>query len=170
MRYALLTSPENFVDEIDLTERLFDSGLDLLYILKPNLNERSLDRFLLSLPEAIRKRSFLCGSPSKAAEFDLAGFHVSADWCVRNADAALRALPALSVYVREAERLREIPGKVREKISEVVVESVGEGFPENALVSSDATALPENVENFWICSGIWEFADPVSAWRRLCKK
>ncbi len=170
MRYALLTSPENFVDEIDLTERLFDFGLDLLYIRKPDLDERSLDRYLLSLSESIRERSFLCGSPSKAAEFGLAGFHVPLDWCVRNADAALRASVALGVYVREAQSLEKIPPDVRAKISEIVVETPGEGFPENAFVSSDATALPENVENFWISSGIWEFADPVSAWRRLCKK
>lgn len=169
MRYALLTSSESFVDEIDLIEKFFDAGLDLLYVWKPNLSERALDRFLLSLAEPIRGRSFLCGSPSKALEFGLLGFHVSADFCVRNADAAMRASGLLSVHAKSQDDWRKVPEGVRNKVSTLVVDSK-EGFPCSAFVASDATELSADAENFFITSGIWEFADPVSAWRRLCKK
>lgn len=167
MRYALLTSPESFVDEIDLIEKIFDIGLDALYIRKPNLSERALDRFLLSLAEPIREQSFLCGSPSKALEFGLLGFHVSANFCVRNADATMRASGLLSVYAENQDDWRKIPEDVLCKVSTLVVDSL-DGFPGSAFVASDATELPADAENFFITSGIWEFADPVSAWRRLC--
>lgn len=167
MRYALLTSPESFVDEIDLIEKIFDIGLDALYIWKPNLSDRALERFLLSFAEPIRKRSFLCGSPSKASEFGLLGFHVSADFCVRNADASMRASGLLSVHAKDLGDWRKIPEGVRAKVSTLVVDSL-DGFPAPAFVASDATELPAGAENFFITSGIWEFADPVSAWRRLC--
>ncbi len=167
MRYALLTSPESFVDEIDLIEKIFDVGLDALYIWKPNLSDRALERFLLALAEPIRERSFLCGSPSKALEFGLLGFHVSADFCVRNVDVAMRASGLLSVHAKNQDDWRNVPEVVRNKVSTLVVDSL-DGFPASAFVASDATELPAGAENFFITSGIWEFADPVSAWRRLC--
>ncbi len=169
MRYSLLTSSENFVDEIDLIEKLFDVGLDFLYIQKPHLKERALERFLLAFSEDICKRSFLCGSPNVAAEFGLLGFHASVEWFLQNADAAMRASGLLSVHAKNQDDWRKIPEGVRGKVSALVVDSL-DGFPGSAFVASDATELPEGPENFFITSGIWEFADPVSAWRRLCRR
>lgn len=170
MQYALFTSPEPFVDEIDLIEKIFDAGLDFLYIQKPHLKDLALERFLLALSESVRQRSFLCGSPNVAGEFGLWGFHASADWAFQNAEAALRSKVRMSVSVGSAPDVQKIAEPLRSKISHFVV-SQGEGLLcEKAFVECDATELPEGPENLAVTSGIWEFADPVSAWRRLCKK
>ncbi len=170
MRYSLLTSPENFVDEIDLIEKLFDSGLDFLYIRKPHLQDLALERFLLALSEDIRKRSFLCGSPNVAANFGLLGFHASVQWILQNADAASRADGRLSVGANALSGIQAIPETLLPRVSHIVVPPCEGSLSENVFVESDATNLACGVRNFFIVSGIWEFADPVSAWRRLCGK
>lgn len=170
MRYSLLTSPENFVDEIDLIERLFDSGLDFLYIRKPHLKDLALERFLLALSEDIRKRSFFCGSPNVAENFGILGFHAPVKWILQNADAVSRAGGLLSVGANELSDIQEIPEPLLSRVAHIVVPFREGSLSENVLVESDATDLAAGVENVLVVSGIWEFADPVSAWRRLCKK
>ncbi len=170
MRYSLLTSSENFVDEIDLIERLFDSGLDFLYIRKPHLKDLALERFLLALSEDIRKRSFLCGSPNVAANFGLLGFHASVKWILQNAEAAFRASGLLSVGANALSDIQEIPKTLEPRIAHIVLPYREGSLSEKVFVECEATDLAEDVENLFIVSGIWEFADPVSAWRRLCGK
>ncbi len=170
MHYSLLTSPENFVDEIDLIERLFDSGLDFLYIQKPHLKDLALERFLLALSEDIRQRSFFCGSPNIAENFGILGFHASVKWILQNADAVSRTLGLLSVGANESSDIQKIPEPLAPRVAHVVVPFREDSLSEKVLVESDATELAPGMENVLVVSGIWEFADPVSAWRRLCKK
>ena len=89
MQYILFTSAESFVDEVDLIEKIFANDVDYLYVQKPYMNDRLLERFLLSIPEEIRMKTFLCCSPSMAQEFSLAGFHQPMEWFVQNGGAAL---------------------------------------------------------------------------------
>ncbi|MBP5248003.1 MAG: hypothetical protein J6Z31_09140 [Fibrobacter sp.] len=170
MRYILFTSVESFVDEVDLIEKIFANDVDYLYVQKPYMNDRALERFLLSIPEGIRMKTFFCGSPSVAQEFSLAGFHQPVEWYVRNGDAARRAPGLLSVEAECLGDLEKLSPEVRSKIFQVIVKNKPEEIPENAFVVCDATELPQDVPNRAILSGIWEFADPVSAWGRLCLK
>jgi len=170
MRYILFTSVESFVDEVDLIEKIFANDVDYLYVQKPHMNERELERYLLSIPESIRMKTFLCGSPSVAQDFSLAGFHQPVDWFVRNADAALRAPGLLSVEAECLGDLERISPEVRSKIFQVIVKNKPEEIPDNVFVFCDATELSGDVPNRAIVSGIWEFADSVSAWGRLCQK
>ena len=123
MRYILFTSVESFVDEVDLIEKIFANDVDYLYVQKPHMNDRQLERYLLSIPEAIRMKTFLCGSPSMAQEFSLAGFHQPVDWFVRNADAAQRASGLLSVEAECLEDLEQLSPEVRSKIFQVIVKN-----------------------------------------------
>ncbi len=170
MRYALFTSPESFVDEIDLIERLFDCGVDVLYVQKPHLGELALERYLLSIPEAIRANSFLCGSPSFAAEFGLAGFHRPLEWFEKNADAVSRVSGLLSVETDSRDDLEKISPEIRSRFSAVVLKNVAPGYDDSEYFVCDALELFKVPGNRAIVSGIWEFADPVSAWKRLCQK
>ena len=170
MQYILFTSVESFVDEVDLIEKIFANDVDYLYVQKPYMNERQLERFLLSIPEEIRMKTFLCGFPSVAQEFSLAGFHQPLEWFIQNAGAALRASGLLSVEVECLGDLEKLSPEVRSKIFQVVVKNKPEEIPENVFVVCDATELSNDVPNRAIVSGIWEFADAVSAWRRLCLK
>ncbi len=169
MLYSLFTSPESFVDEIDLIERLFDCGVDALYVQKPGMGDVSLERFLISLPEPIRERSFLCGSPNKAGEFGLAGFHLPLDWFKKNAEAARRSSGLWSVEVENRAELDALPAEMREKFSRVVLKSREGMIHPSDFILCDATEIPGIAVNRAIASGIWEFADPVAAWRRLCR-
>ena len=170
MQNILITRVESFVDEVDLIEKIFANDVDYLYVQKPYMNERQLERFLLSIPEEIRMKTFLCGSPSVAQEFSLAGFHQPLEWFIQNAGAALRASGLLSVEVECLGDLEKLSPEVRSKIFQVVVKNKPEEIPENVFVVCDATELSNDVPNRAIVSGIWEFADAVSAWRRLCLK
>lgn len=169
MQYSLFTSPESFVDEIDLIERLFDCGVDFLYVQKPGMGDVALERFLISLPESIRKKSFLCGSPNKAVEFGLAGFHLPLDWFKKNVSAALRASGLWSVEAESRAELDVLPPEMLEKFSRVVLKSREGKILPSDFVLCDATELSSVVGNRAVASGIWEFADPVAAWRRLCR-
>ena len=171
MQYILFTSAESFVDEVDLIAKFFANDVDYLYVQKPYMNDRQLERFLLSIPEEIRMKTFLCGSPSMAQEFSLAGFHQPMEWFVQNGGAALRASGLLSVEVEYLRDLEKLSPELRSKIFQVIVKNKPERVPENVFVACDATELSDDEPpNRAIVSGIWEFADSVSAWRRLCLK
>lgn len=170
MRFALFTSPESFVDEVDLIERIFDCGLDFLYIDKPRLKDLALERFLLSLPESIRKKSFLCGSPNVADEFGLLGFHETADWFLANESVALRLGVKPSIEVSDPQDFEKLSEALRRKMENIVVPDARALDPNASVFArSDATEIPAGILNAAIVSGIWEFADPVAAWRRLCR-
>jgi len=49
MRLSLITSPENFADEHSLIERMFELGLENLFVRKPNLSDNLLERWTLGI-------------------------------------------------------------------------------------------------------------------------
>jgi thiamine-phosphate pyrophosphorylase len=49
MRLSLITSPENFADEHALIERMFELGLESLFVRKPNLPETLIERWTLGI-------------------------------------------------------------------------------------------------------------------------
>jgi thiamine-phosphate pyrophosphorylase len=46
---SLISSPENFADEHELIERMFELGLETLFVRKPNLSEDLLERWTLGI-------------------------------------------------------------------------------------------------------------------------
>ena len=46
---SLISSPENFADEHDLVERMFELGLETLFVRKPNLPEDLVERWTLGI-------------------------------------------------------------------------------------------------------------------------
>lgn len=169
--FALFTSEENFVDEIDLIEKISDAGLDFLYVQKPRMHDLELERFLLALPERIRQKTFLCGSPNAAQEFGLLGFHQTFDWMKQNEAAVLRTNLQESVFLEKASDLQKLSIPLRKKISQILLP--GNENAENlngAFFCCDATEKPAGIENAAFISGIWEFADSVAAWKRFSTK
>jgi len=49
MRLSLITSPENFADEHVLIERMFELGLESLFVRKPHLPENLIERWTLGI-------------------------------------------------------------------------------------------------------------------------
>ncbi len=46
---SLITSPENFADEHVLIEKMFELGLENLFVRKPNIEEALIDRWILGI-------------------------------------------------------------------------------------------------------------------------
>ena len=49
MRLSLITSPENFADEHALIEKMFELGLESLFLRKPHLSENLIERWTLGI-------------------------------------------------------------------------------------------------------------------------
>jgi len=74
-RLILITSPEDFTDEIPLLEVMAERGLDFLHIRKPTKDRDSLAFWIAQLPERLRRLAVLHGSPDLALNFGLCGYH-----------------------------------------------------------------------------------------------
>jgi len=71
----LITSPEDFADEVVLVETMFRRGLQRLHLRKPRHDARSLQRWLLGLSPEFRAQVVLHGHPELVQDFGLAGIH-----------------------------------------------------------------------------------------------
>ena len=49
LKLSLITSPENFADEHALIEKMFELGLENLFVRKPNIEEALIDRWILGI-------------------------------------------------------------------------------------------------------------------------
>ena len=170
MRCSLFCSEESFVDEIDLIEKISALGMEHLYVRKPRMDERALGRFLLALPESVREKTFLYGFPSAAQEFGLAGILQPLEWILQNEKAVWNSGVSLGILLHSIEDLPKLSAEISARVSAFLLSEKTGNAGENGFVLCDATEIPAGVRNAAIVSGIWEFADPVSAWKRLCLK
>lgn len=49
LKLSLITSPENFADEHALIEKMFELGLEKLFVRKPNMEEALTERWILGI-------------------------------------------------------------------------------------------------------------------------
>ena len=59
MKLILLTMPDFFIEEHQILTALFDEGLELLHLRKPDSESVYLERLLTLIPETYRKRIVL---------------------------------------------------------------------------------------------------------------
>ncbi|MCK9182563.1 MAG: hypothetical protein M0P13_06770 [Fibrobacteraceae bacterium] len=181
MKFALFTSTENFVDEHYLIERIFECGADYLYVDKPNLTELQLEHWLLALPPEIREKSFICGNPNVASEFGLLGFHRDSAWFEKNQSAVpssdiqasmetssldVSLIGYSQVVLVPANKFKGLAG-VRSAFEDKKVAIFFAGDSDDFNLDALQKAGFDGVA---VRSGVWEYADSISAWRRLCKK
>ena len=77
MKLIVLTSPDFFVEEDKIIASLFDEGLDLLYLRKPQKEPVYSERLLTLLPDEYHKRVMVYDHFYLKEEFDLLGIHLS---------------------------------------------------------------------------------------------
>lgn len=77
MKLILLTSPEFFVEEDKILSTLFEEGLDILHLRKPDSEPVYCERLLSLLPEQYLKRIVVHDHFYLKDEFDLLGIHLS---------------------------------------------------------------------------------------------
>ena len=77
MKLILLTSPEFFVEEDKILATLFEEGLDILHLRKPNSEPVLCERLLSLLPEQFRCKIVVHDHFYLCEEFGLMGIHLS---------------------------------------------------------------------------------------------
>ena len=77
MKLILLTCPEFFVEEDKILTTLFEEGLDILHLRKPNSEPVYCERLLSLMPEEYRSRIVVHDHFYLRDEFDLMGIHLS---------------------------------------------------------------------------------------------
>lgn len=77
MKLLLLSSPNFFVEEDKILATLFEEGLDILHLRKPNSEPVYCERLLTLLPEKYHQRIITNDHFYLKDEFDLMGIHIS---------------------------------------------------------------------------------------------
>ena len=77
MKLLLLSSPNFFVEEDNILATLFEEGLDILHLRKPNSEPVYCERLLTLLPEKYHQRIITNDHFYLKDEFDLMGIHIS---------------------------------------------------------------------------------------------
>lgn len=79
MKLILLSTPEFFVEEDKIINALFDEGLDLLHLRKPDSEPIYSERLLTLLPDSCHSRIIVHEHFYLKDEFNLRGIHLSAE-------------------------------------------------------------------------------------------
>ena len=77
MKLILLTSPDFFIEEDKILTALFEEGLDILHLRKPNSEPVFCERLLTLLPDEFHKRIVVHDHFYLKEEFNLMGIHLS---------------------------------------------------------------------------------------------
>jgi thiamine-phosphate pyrophosphorylase len=77
MKLILVTSPQYFVEEDKIITALFEEGLDLLHLRKPDTPPMFAERLLTLVPEQYHKRIVVHGHFYLKEEFLLKGIHLN---------------------------------------------------------------------------------------------
>ena len=77
MKLILMTPPTYFVEEDKIITALFEEGLDILHLRKPNTAPMYAERLLTLIPEQYHKRIVVHGHFYLKEEYKLKGIHLS---------------------------------------------------------------------------------------------
>ena len=77
MKLILITTPHYFVEEDQIITNLFDEGLDVLHLRKPDTASVYAERLLTLIPEKYRKRIVMHDHFYLKNEYKLKGIHLS---------------------------------------------------------------------------------------------
>jgi thiamine-phosphate pyrophosphorylase len=77
MKLILVTSPTYFVEEDKIITALFEEGLDILHLRKPDTPPMYAERLLTLIPEQYHKRIVVHGHFYLKEEFNLRGIHLN---------------------------------------------------------------------------------------------
>ena len=77
MKLILMTPPSYFVEEDKIITALFEEGLDILHLRKPNTAPMYAERLLTLIPEQYHKRIVVHGHFYLKDEYKLKGIHLS---------------------------------------------------------------------------------------------
>ena len=77
MKLILMTTPYFFVEEHQILNALFDEGLEILHLRKPETEPVYSERLLTLIPETYRKRIVVHDHFYLKSEYGLKGIHLN---------------------------------------------------------------------------------------------
>ncbi|MDY3268456.1 MAG: thiamine phosphate synthase [Phocaeicola sp.] len=77
MKLILITTPEYFVEEDQILNALFEEGLDILHLRKPNTEAVYAERLLTLIPEKHHKKIVIHDHFELYNEYNLRGLHLN---------------------------------------------------------------------------------------------
>lgn len=78
MKLIVITTPSFFIEEDQIITTLFEEGLDVLHLRKPDSSLTYLDRLINLIPEKYHKKIVTHDQFVLKSEYDLRGIHLSA--------------------------------------------------------------------------------------------
>lgn len=103
MKLILITSPTYFVEEDKIITSLFEEGLDILHLRKPDTAPLFAERLLTLIPEQYHKRIVVHGHFYLKEEFRLKGIHLN----LRNPNAPEHYKGHISCSCHSLEEVKE---------------------------------------------------------------
>lgn len=103
MKLILITSPTYFVEEDKIITSLFEEGLDILHLRKPDTAPMYAERLLTLIPEQYHKRIVVHGHFYLKEEFRLKGIHLN----LRNPNAPEHYKGHISCSCHSLEEVKE---------------------------------------------------------------
>ena len=103
MKLILITSPTYFVEEDKIITSLFEEGLDILHLRKPDTAPMYAERLLTLIPEQYHKRIVVHGHFYLKEEFRLKGIHLN----LRNPNAPEHYKGHISCSCHSLEEIKE---------------------------------------------------------------
>ena len=103
MKLILITSPTYFVEEDKIITSLFEEGLDILHLRKPDTAPMYAERLLTLIPEQYHKRIVVHGLFYLKEEFRLKGIHLN----LRNPNAPEHYKGHISCSCHSLEEVKE---------------------------------------------------------------
>lgn len=103
MKLILITTPTYFIEEDKIITDLFEEGLDLLHLRKPNTAPMYAERLLTLIPEQYHKRIVVHGHFYLKGEYKIKGIHINH----RNPDIPLHYKGHVSRSCHSLEEVKE---------------------------------------------------------------
>ncbi|MFA6923143.1 MAG: thiamine phosphate synthase [Bacteroidales bacterium] len=77
MKYAIISSPSEFPDEIEIINSLFEEGLEIFHLRKPDYNFSQFEELIKEIPEKFHKKIVIHSNYELAEKYNLKGIHFS---------------------------------------------------------------------------------------------
>jgi len=185
LNIILQTSPVNFAGEHELLEQMFEKFPFSLHVRKPGFSEGQLEKFLLGVNEEIRSMSVLHGSRDMAESFGLAGFALPASHLELASACDLKRF-AVCRSLEELGTVPSVDGAILYPVFDSYTEIGAKGkFAGESVLAYAKTRIFaaggvdedrfKEIEKLGyagavVCGAVWNYADPLPAWTRVCRK
>ncbi|WP_196895253.1 thiamine phosphate synthase [Aureivirga marina] len=74
--FVVIAPEKHICSESEIVTKLFEAGLEIFHLRKPNMSKMFLEHYLQKIPEQFHKRIVIDSFPELLEKYDLKGFHL----------------------------------------------------------------------------------------------